>query len=273
MGLKGMMCALQAEVRSSKHKMKFEEAKTRHATLVPYALPISALAILEHASRHYQGQKDAITLALVAEQRDQPHPFWAAMLLVAYAPMLNRLRGRLVSATAQRDDLDQLVVTSFLQVIATFPRTRAPGHTCVFLRQATERRVFDRLRDDREDYATVELVEPDHLAATVLDGDQILASAKVRAPRSAREVEELVALLVEVAGGAVKPAHLALVVDTMIRGERLPAYVGRVYPELAPGEHRRLYERLKRQRSRTISRLRKPLTALCTAAEGEEVTE
>ena len=70
------------------------------------------------------------------------------------------------------------------------------------------------------------------------------------------DLEVMVALLFKHAGGAVPRRKLDVVVATLVRGERLRTYVDRRHPRASDTERRRTYERLKRERTRTIGVLR-----------------
>jgi hypothetical protein len=56
------------------------------------------------------------------------------------------------------------------------------------------------------------------------------------------------------------------VAETVIRGESLRSYIRRRFPGVGDAEFVRIYERVKRQRTRTVARLRQPLEALCEQA-------
>ena len=116
------------------------------------------------------------------------------------------------------------------------------------LRQRTQRLVFQSLRqerahqhesvDDEEHGCDLEhhLVDP---------SDRIIAEARV----------ELARLLERAAEDGVPQASLEVLAATTLRSELLRTYVARVGPT-DEVERDKLYERLKRGRTRTIQRLR-----------------
>ena len=91
--------------------------------------------------------REALTRAMLEEQRETGKPLWSSALLVAYYPMLSRLRHRLVTTTVTSEELDQVVVAAFLAAVSEVPLDldRLPMR----LRQRTERQVFTYLRKAR----------------------------------------------------------------------------------------------------------------------------
>jgi hypothetical protein len=139
-------------------------------------------------------------------------------------------------------------VTAFLAALGEVPlMDRLPMR----LRQRTERQVFAFLRKEREqrhpgiDVEALEDLDPDALA-----------------PRRARTDEELydLALLIQRAvQEGVSTSGLDVVEATVLRRELLRAYVERLEPDDDVARER-LYQRLKRQRSRAMQRLKSLLT-------------
>lgn len=269
MGLQSMKCALRDEVRSEKNKVRFEDAKKRRSTLAAHETVMSVLGVLGDESPRRYEEKDALTRALVREHQERPHSFWGAVLLLAYSPMLCRLRGRIYGDAFPADDLDQLVVSTFLEVIDDYPLERWRDRICLRLRQATERSVFRAMRDEQRALSFVSFDDPDDLlqreqglAAEGRDSRWPDVKPTLQPRPDPQEAAALVTFLVRHAGDALEHSRLDMVVATLVRGERLSAYVDRVYPDLAPAERRRTYQRIKRRHSRTVARLREVLAPL-----------
>ena len=112
--------AVRREVQVGPSRV-FDEAKARHRCLARHATVLSALAVMGEESPAGWVEREALTRALIEEHQATSLPFWASALLVAYYPMLSRLRHRIWGDALDRDDLDQLVVSCFLQVVAAFP--------------------------------------------------------------------------------------------------------------------------------------------------------
>ena len=269
MGFQRMKCALKHEVRSKKNKKLFEAARKRQPALARHETVMAVLGVLADESPKRYDEKEALTRALVQEHQERPHPFWGSVLLLSYSPMLCRLRGRIYGDAFPSDELDQLVVASFLETADECPLERWRDRVCLRLRQATERRLFSKIREEQKIRDSFRLAESDD----DLEADQRLeeegfSSAWPETRRTARllpdprETAALVAFLVKHAGDAIEPGQLDLVIATLVRGERLSAYVKRVHPEMSGDEQRRTYQRIKRRHSRTLARLRKLLAHL-----------
>ena len=80
----------------------------------------------------------------------------------------------------------------------------------------------------------------------------------------------MVAILRSNVGNCLPREQLELVEATLLSGEDLPAFVDRVFPGLGEKDRRRTYERLKRQRSRTVGALREILKSWREEVLGEE---
>jgi hypothetical protein len=75
------------------------------------------------------------------------------MVLVAYYPMLSRLRRRLVSGLPY-EELDQIVVTAFLAAIRALSEREHRDRLTMRLRQRTEDQVFGLLRKEHMETKT-----------------------------------------------------------------------------------------------------------------------
>lgn len=261
MDLRRMLNDLEAEVVREKHMERFEEARVRQPPLAPHRTAGAVVAALALYPSDHASTQDALCRCLVEEQRDRPHPLWAAMLVVAFAPMLCCQRARLYRGALPADDFSQLVLTTFLHVVASFPMAQPPGRTCVFLRQHTHDGLMRVLKTLRLEGGVVEFRAPEDLAEVPVAAAPSLLSTLL-GPSPDDDADTLLETLVDSANHVVGPGVLRLVRDTVIRRERLRDYVRRMYPGAEGHEFVRIYQRLKRQRTRTLIRLRDPLTAL-----------
>jgi len=256
MGLQYVKNALQVELMSDRNTTRFEDARRRHGALAPHATPLSVLAVLGETALERYPERDALTRALLVEHHERPHPFWSAILLAAYYPMLSRLRRRIVGDAFAPEDLDQLVVTTFLELVRDFPIDRRTDRLCMRLRQMTARRVFQAIGAERRERARLEFVDPDELA----EKQHLRRPEVARSGRGARDPEDVdgvVDLLVEVAGGDLDEDELEVIVETRVRGEELRDHVARVCPGASGAERERTYQRLKRRRTRALERLQR----------------
>ena len=225
----------------------FDAGRVRQPALEAHPDAASVLLVLADDAEATYPARDALTRALVSEHRASGHALWASLLLVAFFPMLSRLRNRLVSDTVPGDELDQLVVTSFLAAMTELPLHDRVDRVAMRLRQRTERQVFGFLRKEREHrHPSLDVEE-------LSDSDP-----EALAPRRASTDEKLydLALLLQRAvEEGISPSGLDVIEATVLRRELLRAYVDRLGPN-DDLERERMYQRLKRQRSRALKRLK-----------------
>lgn len=238
---------LRREVLAAPRR-SFDIGRARHPALAPHEGVASVLAALADDREHTYPDRDALTRTLLAEHRESGDALWASMLLVAYYPMLSRLRHRLVCDTVPRDELDQVVVTAFLGAISELSLLDHADRIALRLRQRTERQVFAFLRKEREQQ---------HPSATS-DELATLGAEITETGRTATTDEALldVTLLLErAAHEGLSKAGIEVIEATVLRRERLRSYVERVAPD-DDVERERMYQRLKRQRTRALRRVR-----------------
>ena len=261
---------LRAEVRASRHDASFADARRRHPAFRDHHTINSVLGVLSDERRKPYAEKEALTRALVAEQQSSPSSFWAAVLLVAYYPMLSRLRHRIWGDTIPDEDLDQLVVTSFLAVVADFPLDAKHDRTALRLRQRTERRVFRAVRHEQDERQLFRPVRPETFEE--LDRPQWpdVRDESHRGPRNAAEAADVISLLVECAGDMLDGETFDMVTATLVCGRRIPAFLDRLDPKLPPDERTKVYQRIKRRHSRALKRIRPLLEHLrCPCGDDE----
>jgi hypothetical protein len=174
--------------------------------------------------------------------------------------MLVRLRGRIRGWALDSADLDQLVISTFIEVAHDFPLERRQDRTSMYLRQITQRRVFRIVRKESAlaaimSFQSVANVDPANLPAWPSPQSR----HDMKAEPEDVDDSEAVALLANRAS-SVAQDHINLVVATVVHGEPLRRHVARTFPQQDPVELDRTYQRLKRQRTRTFERLR-PLFA------------
>ena len=93
--LRRLFAALKAEIALPVNTKPWATAQKRHPVLNRVATIHAVLAILGDTNSKALRYKDILTRALIAEHKRNPGAFWTATLLLAYSPMLNRLRGRI----------------------------------------------------------------------------------------------------------------------------------------------------------------------------------
>ncbi len=265
---RSMFATLRAEVRSPKHGAAFADARGRHEAFRDHGSVASVLGVLADDGRARYDEKEALTRALIAEQQSRPGSFWASVLLVAYYPMLSRLRHRIYGHALADDDLDQLVVTSFLAVAAEYPLDAGLDRTPMRLRQRTERQVFRVVCAEQDELLLFRSGPPEDLE----DEEQVrwpeVRQNGTPAPRNPIDTADAVTMLVEHAGQLLDGETFDLVTATLICGRRITSYVDGALPDLDPGDRRRIYQRIKRRHSRALARIRPALEHLrCPCGE------
>jgi len=264
MGLNRYFRALESELSAAVNAHLFTEARLRLPALATHETLSSAMEVLADRSRDRNRDKDAITRALIAEYRESKKSYWLAAILVAYAPMMRRLRRGCCGNDIPPDELDQLMITKLIDTIDTCPLDRA--WLCRELCRCTRRHVFKYLNTENAMRRLVCSVAPDQLAydeateAMLMASDSaesVHGSAAAAIGRDPEERAICIAYLRDRAGDALDSEKLDLVIATRIDGERLTRYVARHYPASSNTERRRVYQRIKRRHSRAMAKLRK----------------
>ena len=261
--------SLREDVLSPRHARRFEEARTRHPALASYRSIVSVQEALEARDPGTYADREALVRALIAEQQAtsgaQPGAgstsFWASVLLVACYPMLGSLRARIAGTDLPSEDLDQLVLTVFLEVVSEFSLDRHRDRTFMRLRQQTRRQVFRYLAEHQhqEDLLwPVEMEVLDKLAEPVWPADTEQAHVERSEPV---EYAAAVTLLVEQAAGVLDGMGFDLVTATLVCGQRIQCYIRRAFPGLADDEEQRLYQSVKRRHTRAMNSLRRVMAA------------
>ncbi len=262
--------SLRGEVFSRRHTPLFEGARQRHEALERYGTIASVLGVLDDERRSAYVEKEALTRALVAELQVSPSSFWPAVLLLAYYPMLSRLRHRIYGDSISSCDLDQMVIATFLSVVAEFPLEEKRDRIAMHLRQRTQRAVFRLLREDQRRQNLMLLAEPEEMERVEASNWPEPATNGHQGPRNPIDAATVVSLLVEHGGDILDGECFDLVTATSICGKRIPDYLQRVAPDLERDDRAREYQRIKRRHSRAIARLRPVLDHLrCPRGEGD----
>ena len=255
-----MFDGLRRVALSLRHGHRFEDARSRHPALAAHPSMATVLAALERDDRDAYAEKEALTRALIAEHQAHPSSFLASVLLVAYYPMLSRLRHRIYGDALADEDLDQLVVASFLSVVAEYPMADRQERTALRLRQMTEHLVFRWVRQELREQKVVLLAEPERIDG-LLDEAAPPDCDPSSPGRQAHLIDEdaVRRLLVARFGDVVDRRKLDLVL-TLVQEEPLNQRVDRLFSDRSAEERTRIYERLKRRRKRTIKELKEEIS-------------
>jgi hypothetical protein len=252
--LRSLVNQIRLEALAVRHMAVFERARARHGVLARHQDMTSVLMLLSDEGERTYPEREALTQVMLAEHRAGSGTLWALALVAAFYPMLSRLRRRLLAGYMPREELNQIVLTAFLEALNEVQPDTVKARTAVRLRQRTQRHVFRILRR--------EWIEQKLAAAVRELGVQViqlgLAFDTQMEPARQREVP-LPALLAHLPEGVLSKHGHEVLVATVIHQERLWDYVNRTVPGDAQTRER-AYERLKRQRSRDINKLRAMFT-------------
>lgn len=269
MSLSRLRSDLMRTLRTTAADGELARAQAHREELRAYPTVLSVLLEMQDQSPERYPQRDLLTRVLVAEAQASQPAVWTSALVVAYLPMLIRLRGRLVSDTIARSDLDQIVLEAFIEVVARFPLEKRRDRTAMRLRQETQRAVFKALAADRKEHAELRRLVDDVTRAPDLE---LLrpSEPEVLSEEDRGELERALRQHLYASGDA---AVCDLVCRTTLGGERLVSYVRRLHPTASEGELRRVYNRLKRRRERALARVRRSIEGRRGAAEPERALE
>ena len=251
--------SLLRELRKPENQKLFELARRRCCAFVNHSTLFSILAALDDRSTDNYAGKDALSRNLISEQQRAPNSLWSAILIAAYLPMLGRLRSRIKGNPLLPDDLDQIVITTFLQVVQEFPLSKLRNYTCLRLRQRTQRLVFQQLNEERL-VRNLRAPRPiEEIPESSFEQSSIWRQLSRSDKCEERDVELEVTLLLDYVGDAIAPDKLELVIATTIRGESLRDFIKRRRLVPLDSLSDRKYQCWKRQRSRTIAIIREIL--------------
>ena len=277
MSLKKIKQALVMELGKKSNMDLFQKTKRHYKALAYHETAMSVLALLSKESPRHWEEKDNLVRALIKVSQTHPHSYWRTLLTIAFYPMLSRLRGRITGNALSRDDLDQLVLSSFLEVVEKFSLNEKPDRTCMHLRQMTKNLVFRRLKQEQDAQAFVRSADSKELDIREIEiadefyngnqeGEHHLRWPETKTskswPPSEKEQSQLVAFLVDKVGDDVDGDHLNLIIATQIYGQKLSDHVRDSYPDLSSGDRKKTYQRIKRRHSRTLVKLRELLCDL-----------
>lgn len=270
MPLSELLSMTNQNLRSTKFRTRFEEARRRVPSLEPYPCVATLLdAIDEGPARRYT-LGEPLLRGLVGEYQRRPDELVSGLLLAVCTPLLEGLRARVHGDALDADEFDQLSVTAFLETVADADLERiGTGLTFIYLRTYTSRRLFRAVTSAQQERARTASRDPHELFELLdTDGED---SACLWGPTPSfppepderdEEVTVQTAFLLEHGARVLDEDRLNLVVHTHVLGGRLRDYVDERYAALPEAERERAYQRDKRRHARAVKLLRKKLAPL-----------
>ncbi len=242
-----MLHTIRRDAVSPSHAEAFERGRLEQPVLQSFFDSPSVLEELANRAVPYP-TRDAITRSLIAQRQRSHHILWASLLVAAYAPMLARLRWRISTSSVSSADLDQFLLVSFLEAVEDFDITSNKPVAVRLKRKTNE--LFMALVQ-REQGAQARELELD---TTADDEDSLIGTASDPNARPMNDRKEDVCFSLSAATIRGEPVgNVRLVVCTLLESKPLRTQVSSA---LSGNQHRRAYERLKRQHSRVTQRLR-----------------
>jgi hypothetical protein len=248
--------ALARQVAAAETRHHFEAARERHPALRPFDDPLAAVAFLNDTDHRATSARSAVTRAMIEEVQERGTSCWGALLLYAYFPGLLRIRGSAHRARGlSSEELDLLVLESFLEVAATLPLDRQGRLAVVNLVLGTRKTVFRHLRSEAQ-RADAERAWPEGIeelvAGNIPSPERLLIRGEAERALAPERIRAWVRELCE----DEPEDDLLLVLGTYASGTPLITYVRQVWSEADGEELLRHYERCRRRRSRLLDRLR-----------------
>ena len=250
---------VRRKVLAPGHVQLFEEARRRLPALDAYPSIATVLGALEVKNKKVFADKEILARAFIAEEQACPNSLWTSLLLVACFPLLGNLRKRIAVGELPADELDQLVLATFLDAVAEFPLDQFPDRTFLRLRQQTQRQVFRLLAEQRRQESLFWPMDPPELDKL---GDLRWPDSPCSPrddPPPPADFAGAVCLLVEHGADLLDGEGFELVTSTLICDRHIRSFVRRSAPGLDEDEVSRLRRNAKRRHSRAVARLRKKM--------------
>lgn len=228
----------------ARHTAALVAAHARQPAIAPYATTSALLAAIDQSSDLGAKPRAALIAALLSEHQRAPSPLWQAVLLVAFQPMLARIRK--ILGKPKDEDLDQKVLLAFLDAARTVSVEHAASYAPLALRWATQSAVFGTADHDAIDDAFEADLEGWDPSGTAPQWPIFEAgAADVARALDAHDVDEEI---------------VNVVLATCAGDESIVEYVDRVHERDTPELRRACAQKLRRERAVILERLRDHLS-------------
>ena len=207
---------------------------TEHPTLAAQPSLPDLIELLARGAEEDKPVSSAIVCALLELHQRSPHRLWAAILLHAFRPMLRNTWKKLLGS--HREERLALFITAFHEAILRVDPQRDPVRIGMYVRQATRKGVFTKLREERE-WQKVGFGE---------DADLEPDPGAVETPPVRENLLRQLGL----------PQAHAELVATLGQHGALLALVRRDHGSLPEAEQSRIYSRLREHRKRIVLQMR-----------------
>ena len=242
MSLADLINALAADLTRPlpRNTASFAESRALRPELAPFATVADLRLALDSTSSLDPDARRALVAVLVEEAQTGTSPLWSTLLVLAFAPMLQRVRKH-VDPRPRDEDLDGAILAAFLGAVRA---VRAGPYTSLALRWATEKEVLTARIAERRLGRLAGFNERVHSNA----------AGQLRETEPDRALDEVLRVLEKEGAAEI----LDILIATRGRDESLRAYVARTCRNKRERASR--YEHLCRARLRFERELRERLT-------------
>lgn len=247
---------LRQNVFSQSSVAPFESAKARRPALQEFAGIESVLGTLADRSKCQASRADRIVKALIIEYQRDWNPFWPSVLMLAFMPMLQNLRRQIDDPILPQEDLTEMLILAFHEVLAELDLSEHRRLTVLRLRQETRRRVFFAIKEERRNRGLCRIVPDDVLMNLSNEDCEWPDSPTAPSAEDPVIIETAVEMLREGATPFISDDDIELIACTAVRGQSLWNFIDDRFPVASEAARIRAYERLKRRRSRKIVQIR-----------------
>ena len=221
-----------------------------HPGLAEFGSLEDVLVLLGEPVATSLARREKLTRLALGLYRATRDTLWSTLLLVAFYPMLSRIRRGTYDERDDQPEVNQLAIAAFLEAIATVDPTAPPDECAQALRRLTLAGLSARLRSDRwwrrrtQELTTAvetdlaERAEPDDDddAETDRNPHEVAAFARRAGPRWLRNKD------------------VELLLEPLNEPGSIRSRVFEAHPDRAEAE--RAYQRVKKRRSRALGKLR-----------------
>jgi len=252
--LKQTISALNADILSPKYVSTYTAARYLYDVLASYSSISSVLDVLRDRSDETYPQREELIRVLVTEQQLNPSSFWSSVLIVVCAPMLIKLRHQIYGDIVTEDDLDQIIITSFLTAINECNPKDEAIQLVIWIKHRTKRRVFQALHNDlRKQHMEipypVDCFSKSDQQYWPAFGDECFE------PQTPQDAAEAVLGLLKHSGNLLDAQCFDLVTAKLICRRSITEYVNKVASEFDDDTKFQMCQRLRRRYNRSILRL------------------
>ena len=249
MTFKTMFRRLRRSLDRSEAAEAWAKACEAYPELAAFGLFEDVLGLLDQALAAAFPDRERLTWIAVGRDQATGETLWSTLLLVAFYPMLSRMRRAVYDSRDDQAEVDQLVIDAFFEATSAIDVTGECDGCANELRRLTLAGLSARLRADRwwwrKTEELTEAVEMNFAEGAGQDDDP---------PNTHLNPDEVTAFTQHAGPRWLRSKEVELLVDPIVESRSMRS---RVYEEHAdPIDAERAYQRVKKRRSRAMAKLR-----------------